>query len=205
VKHSLTSIPPPTRGRPARPEIPKGKTIRSRPRSHPTNQETAPYNDVSPTNPQSETLLNTMMPPRTAPQVSSTTTLLLFFIVLLCFFPNLFHLLWTLPLRLIIPAPSEPEPAPIPPSSPEQQQQQHPTMWTQKQFTLPSRARGSYLITDQVIKELPEIRSYKVGLLNLFVQHTSCALSLNENWDEVGAPFYMLVKPSSCIDFDIRM
>jgi len=57
-------------------------------------------------------------------------------------------------------------------------------MWTQKQFTLPSRARGSYLITDQVIKELPEIRSYKVGLLNLFVQHTSCALSLNENWDE---------------------
>lgn len=127
------------------------------------------------------------MPPRTAPQVSSTTTLLLFFIVLLCFFPNLFHFLWTLPLRLIIPAPpSEPKPAPIPPSSPEHQQQlqQHPTMWTQKQFTLPSRARGSYLITDQVIKELPEIRSYKVGLLNLFVQHTSCALSLNENWDE---------------------
>jgi len=23
-----------------------------------------------------------------------------------------------------------------------------------------------------------------VGLLNLFIQHTSCALSLNENWDE---------------------
>ncbi|RAH85479.1 UPF0047 domain protein [Aspergillus japonicus CBS 114.51] len=56
--------------------------------------------------------------------------------------------------------------------------------WFQKSFTLPSRSRGSYLITDQVVAELPEIRDYKVGLLHLFVQHTSCALSLNENWDE---------------------
>ncbi len=34
------------------------------------------------------------------------------------------------------------------------------------------------------MKELPELKQYKVGLLNLFIQHTSCALSLNENWDE---------------------
>lgn len=34
------------------------------------------------------------------------------------------------------------------------------------------------------MKELPEIKNYKIGLLNLFIQHTSCALSLNENWDE---------------------
>ncbi|KAF2629228.1 UPF0047-domain-containing protein [Macroventuria anomochaeta] len=60
-----------------------------------------------------------------------------------------------------------------------------PTMsWFQKQFTLPSRSRGSYLITDTILKELPEIKNYKTGLLNLFIQHTSCALSLNENWDE---------------------
>lgn len=56
--------------------------------------------------------------------------------------------------------------------------------WFQKTFTLPSRSRGSYLITDTVLSELPEIRDYKVGMLNLFVQHTSCALSLNENWDD---------------------
>lgn len=31
---------------------------------------------------------------------------------------------------------------------------------------------------------MPELRGYKTGLLHLFVQHTSCALSLNENWDE---------------------
>ncbi|KAJ4308505.1 hypothetical protein N0V94_009327 [Neodidymelliopsis sp. IMI 364377] len=56
--------------------------------------------------------------------------------------------------------------------------------WFQKQFTLPSRSRGSYLVTDTVLKELPEIKDYKTGLLNLFIQHTSCALSLNENYDE---------------------
>ncbi|KUJ19195.1 UPF0047-domain-containing protein [Mollisia scopiformis] len=55
--------------------------------------------------------------------------------------------------------------------------------WSQKSFTLPAKSRGSYLITDTVVKELPEIKDYKVGLLNLFIQHTSCALSLNENWD----------------------
>ncbi|KAK3714097.1 hypothetical protein LTR37_008126 [Vermiconidia calcicola] len=55
--------------------------------------------------------------------------------------------------------------------------------WLQKQFTLPSKSRGSYLITDTIVKELPEIKNYKIGLLHLFVQHTSCGLSLNENWD----------------------
>lgn len=39
------------------------------------------------------------------------------------------------------------------------------------------------MITDEIVSQLPELKSYKVGLLNLFVQHTSCALSLNENWD----------------------
>ncbi|RAL02984.1 YjbQ family protein, partial [Aspergillus ibericus CBS 121593] len=56
--------------------------------------------------------------------------------------------------------------------------------WTQKTLTLPSRSRGSYLITDEIISSLPEIKNYKVGLLHLFIQHTSCALSLNENWDD---------------------
>jgi secondary thiamine-phosphate synthase enzyme len=56
--------------------------------------------------------------------------------------------------------------------------------WFQKTFSLSPRSRGSYLITDEVERQLPELREYKVGLLNLFIQHTSCALSLNENWDE---------------------
>ncbi|KAF2096068.1 UPF0047 domain protein [Rhizodiscina lignyota] len=56
--------------------------------------------------------------------------------------------------------------------------------WFQKTITLPSRSRGSYLVTDEVVSALPEIKNYKVGILHLFVQHTSCALSMNENWDE---------------------
>merc|ERR1712000_95201 len=57
------------------------------------------------------------------------------------------------------------------------------TSWFQKTFTLPQKSRGSYLVTDHVVSSLPELKDYKVGILNLFIQHTSCALSLNENWD----------------------
>ncbi|KAL2106517.1 hypothetical protein VUR80DRAFT_6598 [Thermomyces stellatus] len=57
-------------------------------------------------------------------------------------------------------------------------------MWFQKQLTLPAASRGSYLVTDRITSQLPEIAEYRVGLLHLFVQHTSCALSLNENWDD---------------------
>ncbi|CZS93474.1 protein yjbQ [Rhynchosporium agropyri] len=56
--------------------------------------------------------------------------------------------------------------------------------WFQKSLTLPPKSRGSYLITNTILADLPEIKNYKIGLLNLFIQHTSCALSLNENWDE---------------------
>ena len=53
----------------------------------------------------------------------------------------------------------------------------------QKSLTLTPRARGSYLITPEILTSLPEIKTYKTGLLHLFIQHTSCALSLNENYD----------------------
>lgn len=39
-------------------------------------------------------------------------------------------------------------------------------------------------MTDEIVSSLPELKGYNVGLLNLFMQHTSAALSLNENWDE---------------------
>jgi len=58
------------------------------------------------------------------------------------------------------------------------------TIWQQKTFTLPASARGAHLITSAVERELKtELKSVRVGLLHLFAQHTSCALSLNENWD----------------------
>ena len=58
------------------------------------------------------------------------------------------------------------------------------TTWTQQLITLPSYGRGSHLVTDFITSSLPQISSIKCGLLHLFVQHTSCALSLNENWDD---------------------
>ncbi|TGZ79468.1 hypothetical protein EX30DRAFT_308817 [Ascodesmis nigricans] len=58
-----------------------------------------------------------------------------------------------------------------------------PTTWHQKTLTLPSRSRGAYLITSDITSSLPELRNIRIGLLTLFIQHTSCALSLNENYD----------------------
>merc|ERR1712000_700257 len=92
-------------------------------------------------------------------------------ILLLALFPNLFHLIWSAPLALIFG------------NYPSETDTFNSMTWTQKQFTLQPESRGSYLITDQVVQAVPEIRNYKVGLLNLFIQHTSCALSLNENFD----------------------
>lgn len=116
------------------------------------------------------------------PSTSTTTTFLLCFLLLISFFPGLFHSLWTLPFALFgLLTPS--------PSPKIQTLSEASTMsWFQKQFTLPAKSRGSYLITDQVVSALPEIRQYKIGLLHLFVQHTSCALSLNENCKSVDKP-----------------
>lgn len=54
-------------------------------------------------------------------------------------------------------------------------------MVQQTEFTLQECSRGFHLITDEVLRHLPQLP--KTGLLNLFVQHTSCALSICENWD----------------------
>jgi thiamine phosphate synthase YjbQ (UPF0047 family) len=126
------------------------------------------------------------MPSSTTTPISLTTTVLLLFLVLLSFFPSLFHLLWSIPLALITPSTYIPHPSPSnqPSSFPIPTSTPGTMSWFQKSITLPSKSRGSYLITDTILKELPEIKEYKVGLLNLFIQHTSCALSLNENWDE---------------------
>ena len=52
----------------------------------------------------------------------------------------------------------------------------------QTEFTLTSRSRGCHLITSEILKHLPQPLP-QVGMLNLFVKHTSCALSINENAD----------------------
>ncbi len=54
-------------------------------------------------------------------------------------------------------------------------------MIKQVEFTLKPRTRGFHLITQEVMSHLPELP--EAGLLHLFIKHTSCALSINENYD----------------------
>jgi secondary thiamine-phosphate synthase enzyme len=56
-------------------------------------------------------------------------------------------------------------------------------MWLQKEMRLAPRARGFHLITEEVEKALPELKELKVGLLQVFIQHTSASLTINENAD----------------------
>ncbi|WP_086540279.1 secondary thiamine-phosphate synthase enzyme YjbQ [Algoriphagus antarcticus] len=53
----------------------------------------------------------------------------------------------------------------------------------QHKLRLPSYPAGYHLITDQVEAAIPEIKSIKVGFLQVFIQHTSAALTINENAD----------------------
>ncbi len=70
-------------------------------------------------------------------------------------------------------------------------------MIEQTTFTLRPKARGFHLVTDEIVRNLPPLP--KVGLLNLFIQHTSAGLTINENADpdvqtDMGAIFDRLVR-----------
>lgn len=54
-------------------------------------------------------------------------------------------------------------------------------MWKQVEFDLQSRRRGFHLITGDILRNLPPLP--EVGLLHLFIKHTSAGLSINENAD----------------------
>lgn len=56
--------------------------------------------------------------------------------------------------------------------------------WSQHQIILAERPRGIHLITDEVLRQLPEIYDLKVGLVHFFLQHTSASLAINERVDE---------------------
>lgn len=54
-------------------------------------------------------------------------------------------------------------------------------MWKQVEFDLQSRRRGFHLITGEILRNLQPLP--EVGLLHLFIKHTSAGLSINENAD----------------------
>lgn len=55
--------------------------------------------------------------------------------------------------------------------------------WLQKEIQLPQRRRGFHLITREIEAALPELATFRVGLLHVFIQHTSASVSINENAD----------------------
>lgn len=56
-------------------------------------------------------------------------------------------------------------------------------MWIQKEIHLKPRPRGFHLITAELLRELPELRDFRIGILNIFIMHTSASLTINENAD----------------------
>ena len=53
----------------------------------------------------------------------------------------------------------------------------------QRAITLQERKRGFHLITREVIHAMPEIGQISKGLCQVFIQHTSASLAINENAD----------------------
>ncbi|MGI9516050.1 MAG: secondary thiamine-phosphate synthase enzyme YjbQ [Pirellulaceae bacterium] len=56
-------------------------------------------------------------------------------------------------------------------------------MWYQKNLVLTPRPRGFHLVTNDIVNALPELRQVDVGWLQVFIQHTSASLTINENAD----------------------
>lgn len=55
--------------------------------------------------------------------------------------------------------------------------------WFQHHITLPAVRRGCHLVTAHVLAGLPELPQVRIGLLHVFILHTSASLTINENAD----------------------
>jgi len=55
--------------------------------------------------------------------------------------------------------------------------------WFHREILLPKFYRGPHAITSIVMEAMPEIAQIRVGLLHLFLKHTSASLAITENAD----------------------
>ncbi|TDL28496.1 hypothetical protein BD410DRAFT_226566 [Rickenella mellea] len=54
----------------------------------------------------------------------------------------------------------------------------------QREFVLSKRSKGCHLVTDEILHYISAgLTDVKIGMLFLFVQHTSAGLTVNENFD----------------------
>lgn len=61
--------------------------------------------------------------------------------------------------------------------------QVHVSDWFQTEIILPPFGRGCHIVTSHVIRHLSPLKRCRVGLLHIFIQHTSASLTINENAD----------------------
>ncbi|BEH13624.1 secondary thiamine-phosphate synthase enzyme YjbQ [Marinobacter shengliensis] len=54
-------------------------------------------------------------------------------------------------------------------------------IWHQNTIELAPLPRGFHLVTNEILAQAPELTNCEVGLLHLFIQHTSASLAVNEN------------------------
>lgn len=53
----------------------------------------------------------------------------------------------------------------------------------QQQLSLPPKRRGFHLITTEILRAMPQIAGIQAGICQVFIQHTSASLTINENAD----------------------
>jgi secondary thiamine-phosphate synthase enzyme len=56
-----------------------------------------------------------------------------------------------------------------------------PGVWIQETIELRPRARGFHLVTSEIVDAVPDLARLRAGLANVFMQHTSASLAINEN------------------------
>ena len=78
-------------------------------------------------------------------------------------------------------------------------------MWTQRDIILPQYSRGFHIITDEVISSASEIESLSVGIVHIFIKHTSASLAINEGADPAVRvdfeTFFNKIVPEGLPDF----
>ena len=57
-------------------------------------------------------------------------------------------------------------------------------MWCQKEIIIKNKNRGFHLITNEIIQNFTELNKISIGLLHLFIKHTSASLTINENYSQ---------------------
>ncbi|MCF0234214.1 MAG: YjbQ family protein [Thermoguttaceae bacterium] len=82
-------------------------------------------------------------------------------------------------------------------------------IWIRRRVSTPRRGRGFYPVVSAIESALPELADVKIGTLNIFLQHTSAALTINENADpdvliDLGAGLDAVAPESSAYRHDLE-